>query len=133
MKERISLEVGGYIGHIEERVLLICIERDKKPVLTPTDSKIIVDKLIQLLDGKKGVLISDVRNLNYPISKTARAYISDTIEPHIYASAIVVQSGASKILGNILLSFAKKKFSRKIFTKYEDALQWAKSCLPQND
>jgi len=97
-------------------------------------------KLDSLEDVKKSTLIaldffkekdippmpflSDIREIK-GASKEVRDYLADNeLTPYIQKIAILVNSGLSKIIGNIFLRFSGPKYPAKIFTNESKAMEW---------
>lgn len=69
--------------------------------------------------------ISDASQIKTIVAKDIRDYLaSEEIVPICKASALLVGSGISKMVGNLFLTFSRPLFPTKIFTNEAKALEW---------
>jgi hypothetical protein len=72
------------------------------------------------------VFINNIKS----VSKSARDYFaSDEAANNIVASAFIVGSSVSKIMGNIFLTFNKPPVPLRLFTSEAEALKWLRNYL----
>jgi len=103
-------------------------------------NKIITNRALDVLDiqdqleicrqiyekyNAKLLVISDLRNLK-GMTKEARRYSQQIapFEQYIGATAVLIKSGLSKMLGNILIGLNKGNYPNKLFTKEAEAVAW---------
>lgn len=71
--------------------------------------------------------LTDVKNTKEKGSREVRQYFdSDFVHSLTRANAIVVGSGISRTIINLVLKFSKQNVPTKIFTNEEKALEWLK-------
>lgn len=91
-----------------------------------------IDTVGELSGGQKVPMLMDIRKIK-GASKQSRTDFKNNTERSpsrlVKAGAILVNSGISKILGNILLGIRKPPFTAKLFTKKEEALKWLEQFL----
>lgn len=81
-------------------------------------------------NGSGVISLSDIRQLKKNPSKEVRDYFaSDEVAKLHKATAILVNSGFTKALGNLYLKFSKPKYPTRLFTDEEKATEWLKSFL----
>jgi len=105
----------------------------EKTIIDVDGVKDSLNSLKYLGKGQKVLLLSDIRKVG-TITKSARAAAQgkkvDGLELDfgfndvIQASAILVNSGVSRILGNLFIGLNRPAFPTKIFTKEDQALEW---------
>ena len=71
--------------------------------------------------GTEGFYISDIRQLKSVCQQSRKHLANHSVAK---ASAILVSSGLSTMLGNIFLKFNKPNFPTKLFTSKEKAMAW---------
>ena len=84
--------------------------------------------ILELCDGKPYPFILDGLNVQASFSHDAREFISkyEPVAKVRKAQAIVVNSTPARLLANYYYKFHKPKNPIKIFSKFEDALEWVK-------
>ncbi|EJF51855.1 hypothetical protein SapgrDRAFT_0096 [Saprospira grandis DSM 2844] len=73
--------------------------------------------------GSTGYYISDIRQLKSVCQQSRKHLAHHSVAK---ASALIVSSGFSTIVGNIFLKFNQPDFASKLFTSEEKALAWIK-------
>ena len=72
--------------------------------------------------------ISDASQIKNSVKKEIRDYLSsEALLPICKASALLVNSGISKTVGNFFLTFSQPSYPTKIFTNEKKALEWLQS------
>ena len=84
--------------------------------------------ILDLCDGKKYPFILDGLNVQANFSHDAREFISkyEPVAKIRSAQAIVVNNTTTRLLANYYYKFHKPKNPIKIFSKFEDAVDWVK-------
>ena len=70
--------------------------------------------------------LGDIRGAK-SISREARQYVAKSIVSS--ASAIIVGSPVSQMLGNFVLRFHRSEIPQRLFTSEDEAIEWLKSFL----
>ena len=73
--------------------------------------------------GPEGYYISDIRQLKSVCQQSRKHLAHHSV---VKASAVIVSSGFSTIVGNIFLKFNQPNFASKLFTSEAKALAWIK-------
>ena len=82
-----------------------------------------------LMDGKKGVALVDIRNIK-SITKNAREYYSGPETAKVTkACAILVGSPLTKVIGNFYMRINKTIFPLKLFSSESSAISWLKGFI----
>lgn len=94
------------------------------------DAKANIAVYDQLCDGRKCPLLIDL-NGSHSISQDARRYYSsEEAGKYISASALVIGSPVSRVLGSFFLGLNKPAYPVRLFTSEGDALEWLKEFTP---
>ena len=79
----------------------------------------------KIIGNKRYPLLIDMRSMKSISFKARMAYASDNNSMMVNSRAIVISKNLIKILGNVMMWFAKmKKVPTKFFTSNEDAENW---------
>lgn len=82
------------------------------------------------IDDAPITALADLTQLKGSPSKEVRDYFaSDEITALANASAMLLKSGISKIVGNIFLKFNNPGYPTKLFTNEAKAIEWLKTFL----
>lgn len=126
-----SIQIGlGKITYLEPQLLILEIQNNKDFQKLET-IKPLVEELIEHFYGNSVWILNDFRQYNATLPKAIRGHILKTLGSYLEASAFVVGSGLSRIVGNIIINFSKTKHPRKLFSDVKPALAWLKQ-LKQN-
>lgn len=114
------------------------IVRLKQPVGTKmglTEAKAIVAALVDLGKGSKILLINDLReHQGFTSNREARAYMAGKETGDVVqASAFLIGSPVSKVVGNFFMSVNKPLFPIRMFTSEAEAVEWLKGFLETKD
>ncbi|WCL81073.1 STAS/SEC14 domain-containing protein [Saprospira sp. CCB-QB6] len=71
--------------------------------------------------GTEGCYLSDIRQLKSVCQQSRKHLANHSVAK---ASAVLVSSGFSTMVGNIFLKFNKPNFPTKLFTSKEKAMAW---------
>jgi len=74
--------------------------------------------------GTEGCYLSDIRQLKSVCQKSRKHLANHSVAK---ASAVLVSSGFSTMVGNIFLKFNKPNFPIRLFTSEEKAMTWLKN------
>ena len=118
---------SGFVERLEigqKPIMYLCGLDNGERLRTEQDARIIAKAIEQLLGEERGLLLVDLTRLRYNVPKEVRAYLVDEVLPLVDASAVLVGTGISKIMGNIILSFHRKVMPRRLFTDKNEAINW---------
>lgn len=92
--------------------------------LTLDDARRSLAAIPQSPDGKKHLLLVDFGNLK-AITREARAfYAGDEAAQFVAATALLVASPISKVIGSFFLGLNKTRMPLRLFTSEADAVNW---------
>ncbi|MCH2042699.1 MAG: hypothetical protein MK212_01040 [Saprospiraceae bacterium] len=129
-KERIY---GGEISWLESSIMYHEINNNGLQSLDGINSeldktKYNIDRMINMMQGNKVFLVTDLRSLKNNIPKVSRDYSEKMLNPHLITCAVIMKSSLSRIFGNLLLSFNKKNgITIKLFSDVDAALTWSRA------
>ncbi|MCH2045202.1 MAG: hypothetical protein MK212_13890 [Saprospiraceae bacterium] len=91
-----------------------------------------LERVSQLANHQKIPMLMDIRHMK-GASKESIADFKNNSERSpvrlLKGAAVLINSGISRVLGNIMLGIRKPLFPAKLFTKEEDALEWLEQFL----
>lgn len=93
------------------------------------EARDISEHIIALCDGKKYPFITNGLGITIRMDKEARNHFA-TYKPLVKvrkAQAIIVNNIPSKLLANFYIKFHKPSDPTKIFTKFDDAVDWIRT------
>jgi len=115
---------AGYLERIDEQTIIYVLESSAESPQTIAEADTLLDDFRAFLDYKKTYLITDIRNMKAHLPKPVREHLVEQMGHYLLGSAIVIGSGISKIVGNLVFAFTKPQFPRRLFTSRDEALQW---------
>jgi len=121
---------SGFVERLDigkKPIMYLCGVNNGERLRTEQDARMIAKAIEQLLGEERGLLFVDLTQLRYNVPKEVRAYLVDEVLPLVDASAVLVGTGISKIMGNIILSFHRKVVLRRLFTDKQQAINWLKT------
>lgn len=83
--------------------------------------------LKDMLNGKEGLLMSDISGCLETSLEARNFYASPEFGKHFKAIALVVNSATSEVIGNFMLGINKMTSPTKLFKSETDAIAWLKS------
>lgn len=83
----------------------------------------IVDERVAFKDGVSYPSLFDIREVK-STSKDARDFMANEGNDLVIASALLINSSVTKMIGNFFISVSKPKNPTKIFTDEEKATEW---------
>ncbi|MEP1033167.1 hypothetical protein [Ekhidna sp.] len=86
-------------------------------------AKHMVKDRIEFKDGTSYPTLFDIRNVK-STSKDARDYLANEGNELVVASALLVNSSVTKMIGNFFITVSKPKKPTKIFTDESRAIEW---------
>jgi len=92
------------------------------------DAKEIIEAGGKLAKGEKILNLSDIRGLK-SASREARQYFRMETSKYLIASAALVDSQISRMVGNFYIAVNKPDYPIKIFTSETKAIEWLKGFL----
>lgn len=122
---------------IETRTAKIWLGEDGmvRAVLSPNaqvtlaDAKEHIEALVKVCEGKKRPILVDMSRTK-SLDAEARAYYTVEEGPKIeQATALLVGSPVSKIIGSFALGLNKPVYPTKLFTSEDKAIEWLKGFL----
>ena len=114
---------------IEMREDHIYIQFVDLSVVDLEEARIIAKHIIDLCNGKAMPFISDGTGITIRMDNEAREYLA-TYAPLLRVrkgGAMIVNNMPSKLLAGFYIKYHKPPKPTKIFTNFEDALQWCRS------
>ena len=113
--------IVGHVTILEDKILYI----NHKPVVDSAEKvEQHINSMRAILGEGKFYILADIRK-TVKTTKAARdTFKTDLVRSFAAGSAILVDSGISRILGNMVLTFTKLPFPSKLFTNQEKALSW---------
>ena len=93
-----------------------------------TDAKEIIEAGRKLAKGVKILNLSDIRGLK-SASREARQYFRMETSKYLIASAVLIDSQISRMVGNFYISVNKPDYPIKLFTSESKAIEWLKGFL----
>jgi hypothetical protein len=94
--------------------------------LTLEDAKESMAAYLKLNKGKRRPLFIDIKNLKSFTLEARKYYAGEEAARAASASALVVGSHVSRVLGNFYLGISKPIFPTRIFSSEDEALEWLK-------
>jgi hypothetical protein len=95
-------------------------------------AKQIVEERTRFLNHKYYPLVTDIRGVRY-FEKSARDYFALEGTHLIKCAAVLVESPISKLMAKFYISVNKPVLPTRIFTDMDDALEFARHFLPEDD
>lgn len=95
-------------------------------LLSVEDVKKYSDQCFAFTDGKRVPVLSDLRQVTKTNKEVRGIFASEYITRCCKATAIIVSSGFSKVIGNIFLMANKPPYPAKLFTDPKKAKKWLK-------
>lgn len=86
-------------------------------------AKVMVRDRVEFKEGMSYPTLFDIRNIA-STSKEARDYMANEGNELVTASALLVNSPVTKMIGNFFISVSKPKNPTRIFTEKEKSLEW---------
>jgi len=112
------IDKANKIVHVRHNISDMTIEGAKEHV-----------QLISDHFGDNILAIADIREIKQIPKEVRDFFASSAADNAAKASAILINSGVSKIIGNLFLLFNKPKYPTKLFRDDKKALEWLKSFL----
>ena len=97
-------------------------------VIGEEEAKIVADDIIDLCDGVSYPFITNGLGITVRMNKEARDLFASyrPLTKVRKGQAIIVNNTPSKLLANFYIKYHKPEKPTKIFTKFEEALEWTK-------
>ena len=101
--------------------------------LTLDDSKAIIAACRRLGGGIARPALSDIRNLSQ-VNRETRTYgVSEEAASVVSASALLVGSPVSRMVGNFFLRVSRPPYPTQLFTSEAKAIEWLKGFIAPED
>jgi len=128
------MDIDNRISEIQNRVEKIWLREDgivQDFVLpgveyTLEDAKQGLAGIVQLSNGKLHPMMADLRNVK-TMERAARQELAAF--KGMTASAILIDSALSRIIGNVIINFNKLKVPARLFTSETEAVEWLREFL----
>ena len=106
---------------------IIFIDVVPKAAIDLEETEALVHDIKMLSAGTKRPVLADIRKVTN-LSSDSRSYLKqlDFLQEHICASAIVVHSPASKLIGSLFLGFLRPPYPIELFSNFDKAKKWCK-------
>ncbi len=79
-----------------------------------------------MVNNLKLPVLADSRQVTYHSKEVREFYASREMGDHISAMAVLVESFATKLIGNFFIRVNKPHFPTKLFTDEKEAIAWLK-------
>ena len=111
--------------YVDMKVIEGIFQMVYKPLdlLTIEKATTIVKDRVTFKDGISYPSLFDIREVN-STSKDARDYMANEGNDLVVASALLVNSSVTKMIGNFFISVSKPKNPTKLFTDERKSLEW---------
>lgn len=93
------------------------------------DAKHDFEQAAILTHHEKVPVLADSRNVSYHSREVRDYYASKEVGEKISAMAVLVDSFATRLVGNFFIKTSKPHFPTKLFTNEADAITWLKNFL----
>ncbi|NTW03029.1 MAG: STAS/SEC14 domain-containing protein [Oscillochloris sp.] len=90
------------------------------------DAQANLDAIAQVTQGQSFTLLVDMRQIKSQ-DREAREHYIHKMTPGLRATAILIGSPMSRIIGNLFLGFSRGSVPTKIFTSEDEALAWLRT------
>lgn len=100
-------------------------------VIGEEEAKIVADDIVELCDGVPHPFITNGLGITIRMNKEGRDLFA-TYRPLVKVrkgQAIIVNNTPSKLLANFYIKYHKPINPTKIFTKFDEALEWTKNLV----
>ena len=109
------------VAQVENKILYI----DHNPIITDVEQvKEHFNQMETHLGRQKHCILGDIRRVSKTTKKARDYFNSIQAQEMTIAAALLIDSGISRIIGNMVLTFTKLPFPSKLFTNQEKALDW---------
>lgn len=124
-RDKIETPCGNFFWVEEHQILRVNYIYNTDLKGTKQHIHMLKKYLIQNKLPSPALAISDANQITDSVKKDVRDYLaSEELLSICKASALLVNSGISKAIGNLYLTFSKPRFPTKLFTNEQKALEW---------
>ncbi len=97
--------------------------------ITVEDAEAVIEIVRRLTGGRQVPAVIDIREVTEADSRVRERFAGSTETSLELATALVVSSGLSRMLGNLFLLMNRPERPVRLFTSEDKAAEWARSFL----